>query len=58
MANPVQLNAGVDAARKFAFRLIEQEAPSLIQASAKGYVTDALLLQAVEVIVNAVEATK
>lgn len=58
MANTAQLNAGVDAARKFAFRLIEEKAPSFFQASAKGYVTDALLLQAVEVIVNAVEATK
>lgn len=55
MATTTQLNAGVAAARKYAFAEIAAKVPSFFQAEADSYVTDAELLVAVKVIVAAVE---
>lgn len=58
MATANQLNAGVDALRKFADDMIVKDVPSFVQNTAKGYVTDALLLSAVKAVTTAVEAAK
>lgn len=56
MATTAQLNAGVAAARKYAFAEIAEKVPGFFQSEADGYVNDAELLAAVKVIVAAVEA--
>jgi hypothetical protein len=53
-----QLNAGVDAARKFAFAEIRAKVPAFFASEADGYVTDAELLAAVKAIVTAAMESK
>lgn len=55
MATVAQLNAMVDAARKYAFNEIKEKVPSFFQSEAEDYVSDTELLAAVKVLATAYE---